>query len=789
MTQPGEYTFVPWFRRGAAADITVADDLTATATGRATMPVRVRLRYVPAAGGPAQPLPPVERTVELVGPGDVRALLPDAVLRLHPPENTRDAVPGELAFAEFYDEDLPWRFTPARAAETATGAGPATRLRPWLALLVLTDDEHSVAPRPDGTAVLTVHPAAELPPVLESWAWAHAQLTGGFADPDAAGAEADTRPDSAVARLLSPRRLLADTAYTGFLVPAFETGRLAGLGLDTATTPAQQASWGAGQADRRFPVYRSWRFRTGAGGGFEALCRGLTGRPAGPGFGKRPVVLDLDGHGLPDPAVAGTPLLEGALRPPDFSRTPYPDFPGTALVAGLESLVDLGADLLDPGTPAPADPIIAPPGYGRLHAGVGRVSDVDDAGESGWVRELNLDPRNRAAAGLGAQVVRDRQEEFMARAWQQVGRLRDANQRLREAELALVVSRSAYAKHLDGLEPDRALLLTAAAHRGLTTTVTGSPGALTAGPVTVRGAVTASRVPNAVQDPAFRRLTRPARPFVRQATGGRTVDAFQHGLIRELDGTVSAAPVLAPPATTVPITAAMTLATAAVAGLTGHADEPKRVFLTLAADDLAARPGLPTARQFADAMTVAATAWRNAHPAAADQGRRLQLLIDAVIAVTADGPGARVALRTAAFAAEFGDDLAGKGFRGVTAVPEVPPAGGKLARMVDVGLAAEVRDDVASLTADLAARLAEQAPPPLPWARWARWRPTCCGPSTRPAASPVGSPISCPGWPTASPSRRASGPAGCSRCSPTRRSRTRWWTPCPRSRPTTCCPA
>ena len=53
-----------------------------------------------------------------------------------------------------------------------------------------------------------------------------------------------------------------------------------------------------------------------------------------------------------------------------------------------------------------------------------------------WLVELNLDLRNRAAVGLGAEIVRARQEEYVQRAWEQVGAVEEANRRLREAELA-----------------------------------------------------------------------------------------------------------------------------------------------------------------------------------------------------------------------------------------------------------------------------------------------------------------------------------------------------------------
>jgi hypothetical protein len=724
MTSPaGAYTFVPWFRRGAVTDIVADDDLTATATGRAVLPIELALSYVPVGGGTARVLPAVTRTVELVGPGDVAGLRRESVLRVHPPDGATTAAPGELAFVEFYDEDLPWRLTPAKAAQATVDGVTVTRLRPWLALLVLADGEFRITAPAGRLPMLTVADGVPLPPVVEIWAWAHAQVAGAEPDAGKVGPRADTDPDTALSRLLSPRRLVAGVTYSGFLVPAFETGRLAGLGLDPARVPTQQASWGAGQSDRRLPVYYIWRFTVGADVRFETLARGLTGRPAGEHLGKRAVDVHLPGYGLDEVPIAHPPELEGALRPPDFTRAAYPDGPGTDLVDALEHLIDLGSDLLDPATEVPLDPIVAPPAYGRLHAGVVRVADVADGDEAGWVRELNLDLRNRAAAGLGAQVIRDRQEELVARAWQQVGSLRDANQRLREAELATAAAQSVYAKHVAGLDADRALLFTAAAHRGL-------PGiAATAVAVdadaagTVHAAVVGSRVPSAVQDLAFRRVTRPGRPFVRAATGTRQVGSLRTGLIAGMDAdpthAVSAARPLPAPVAAVPLTAVTALAATAAGGLAQHAIDSKRVYLTLAATDLAARltsSGIltvPSQADFRAALTTALAAWSARHPAATATTTAVTTLIGQTQKVEADGPGATVTITAATFAAAFGAGLAGKTYRAVTAVPDVVPPGGTVARMTDSGDAQATEDDVGQLGKDLTARLsAVPAPPP-----------------------------------------------------------------------------
>ena len=59
----------------------------------------------------------------------------------------------------------------------------------------------------------------------------HEQPTVGAA----AAAAIAQNPDSAYSRILCPRKLAPHRAYHAFLVPAFESGRLAGLGIDPAT--------------------------------------------------------------------------------------------------------------------------------------------------------------------------------------------------------------------------------------------------------------------------------------------------------------------------------------------------------------------------------------------------------------------------------------------------------------------------------------------------------------------------------------------------------------------------
>src|SRR5690606_30321027 len=118
--------------------------------------------------------------------------------------------------------------------------------------------------------------------------------------------ELASNPDSGVCRLLCPRKLIKETQYTAFLIPAFETGRRAGLQLDYTGVLAQKMSWGKSEdysakpRGTEYPVYKFWTFRTGLFGDFESLARILKAVVMDPELGKRDMYIADAGYGLED---------------------------------------------------------------------------------------------------------------------------------------------------------------------------------------------------------------------------------------------------------------------------------------------------------------------------------------------------------------------------------------------------------------------------------------------------------------------------------------------------------
>ena len=561
----GTYSFLPWLRLGLANNITAAD-MDASVVTRATMSVELTLEGAPVEGEIAL-TQSVARDVALYGPGDVTGINPSAIVKVEPDDNQTNFEPNYLPYIEFYEEDFPWRYTPA-SPDLGTH-----RLRPWLALIVLTDEEFKDAPvlagRPLPAFELTAAAADVMPPAAQLWAWAHVHVNKDLIKQDGVtvstdGEQASARlqtvlknnADHAYSRILSPRRLEPDKRYHAFLVPSFETGRLAGLGLDPAApNPALFATLSAWEdyADRPlgalYPYYKRWSFKTGEIGDFEYLVRLLKPRPPDPRLGRRDMDVQRPGSNLP--GINNKLELEGVLRLGGALKVPAEALSDAAedeaalfeewddpfphpFQTGLADFINLADDYQRSGDP---DPLIVPPLYGRWHALSERILEDENgnalAPTDNWLHELNLDPRFRVPAGFGTKVIEDNQEEYMDAAWGQVGDVIAANRRIRLAQLARETGDILYGKHLGGIR-------SASAERALTVTAPVQRRVMSNG-LTVSHRVGGSAVPQAALSAPMRRIARPRDHIaVKGELGGpQGLD----GMIARINsGEISAAP-------------------------------------------------------------------------------------------------------------------------------------------------------------------------------------------------------------------------------------------------------
>lgn len=574
------YTFLPWLRQGLSNAIIQAET-DANPAPRATIDVQVTLRA--ESIGAAIPDEMVPRRVQLHGPGDVLGIDRAAIVKTEPRHRITNHEPNTLAHIEFYDEDFPWRYTPARA-DAATH-----RHRPWIALVVLEEGEFTESPPKEKLPQsIDISDLAKLPVKEELWAWAHVHVNRNLGhsqstivNDDAAtivakltAVLAENR-DLAYARLIAPRRLEPNKGYHAFVLPSFETGRVAGLGLDVGKVDdAMRGAWEAHAnraqlAPNSFPCYHRWYFRTGNAGDFEYLVRLLQAQPMDARVGRRDIDVQAPGSelkGIVGPAANGVLRLGGALKVPDQDLTddqraeaarfetwdqprPHP------FQRDLAAFINLGDDyaaqsallanqqpqLPDPvgslanGDPDP-DPLVTPPLYGRWHALAQRLLVERDGSAlphtGNWVHVLNLDPRHRVTAGLGTKVVRDRQEDFVNAAWQQIGDVLEANRKLRQAQLGKAASLSWFTRHLETLQtaaPER--LLTVAAPLTRRVVIGAETGA-----VTVRKQLAASAVPVSLLSAPMRRVLRPGGRLVgKLAPVGQAPATVVAGLLDRLE--------------------------------------------------------------------------------------------------------------------------------------------------------------------------------------------------------------------------------------------------------------
>lgn len=494
------YQFHAWARKSIASLITSPDDL---GSGSGLADVRVRIPLEVEVSGKA-----ITKQFSVAGPGDIIGIRQEMIVRTDPRPNSGDFEPNYFPSIEFYDEDFPWRYTPA-----APVGENLCQLRPWLMLLVLTEDEFTKNDRSAPLNSIVIKSAASLPTQTELHLWAH--VHSNFGDPDtpledligSLREKSEMDPDGLFSRIMCPRKLQPDVLYHAFLVPVFEAGRLAGLGLPSDQTPAQQAAWNETSAELELPVYYRWQFRTGAKVDFETLLRMMEPRPTlDPKVGiqelecSNPAYIRVGQEGevpAPTPAVLG---MCGAVKQlstiPSALENPVA---GQAFVQEIKKHLDLVVQAEN----LQQDPVVTIPFYGYHHAKT-REDETPDflPDQKGWPHVLNLDPRNRAAAGLGTLVVQRHQEKFMQNAWTQLPRINEINRKIKSFKLVMEVNerllQSTFAKEASAAGAMLAMIRPVAA-RVKEASVS----------KTMFQTISESQVPNASLSSSFRRLSRP----------------------------------------------------------------------------------------------------------------------------------------------------------------------------------------------------------------------------------------------------------------------------------------
>jgi hypothetical protein len=574
------YSFLPWLRQGLGNNITTGE--TSDVKLRAGINVKLTIKPTKVEGSnfdDAEKL--IEKDVQLYGPGDIVGIDNKVIVKTEPHNWITNFEPNYLPYIDFYEEDFPWRYTPARPN--------GERLTPWLTLVVVKEEEFEDGanmkdkPLPffklkDGKTTIDIFPKADT-----LWAWAHVHvnkdLSNGAAPNTVNAASVNTaitnliniNPDHAYSRIVCPRKLEANIGYYAFLIPTYETGRLSGLGYDLpATLLANDCAW-KNAANNEFPYYHRWYFRTGNVGDFEYLVNLLQPKPADKSVGVRDMDVLHPGSNLPmigDPTDVGNEALKGilklggALRVPfdslkqidkdevikydEWDEHPYPHKFSTAIAKHInladdyvdstkniatvnkEAGIEIENNIGDP------DPVITSPLYGRWHALQQRLlkdkANADLPNNKNWIHELNLDPRFRVSAGLGTKVVQKSQEEYMQAAWEQVGKIIEANNKIRMAQMAKEVSSKFYEKHFLPLMMEKAFMFSAPVQKRILYKN-----------LTAFKQVQDSVVPLAVTTGTFRSITRPRGSIMKKLALTDTINA--NNIVQRInDGEVIVAP-------------------------------------------------------------------------------------------------------------------------------------------------------------------------------------------------------------------------------------------------------
>lgn len=268
-------------------------------------------------------------------------------------------------------------------------------------------------------------------------------------------------------------------------MPAFDAGRRAGLGLEVTEEDKLAPAWDATQPEVDLPVYYHWEFATGAGGDFESLANLLTGQVAGDA-GRRPLRAAGQPFGLGDP---GALEFQGPLL---AVGTPDPPAPTATFRQRLRELLNLSAQ-----------PVVTPPIYGSRQAAQPLVPA--DPEPPRWLRELNLDPGARAAAGLGARIVQERQEQLVASAWEQLGEAEAAARLERRLKFGVAVLGSVVRRHVQPMDAGRVLQFLGPAQTRMR-----------ASPETLQAALARQGVPASLSSAPLRRTLRPAGTLARR---------------------------------------------------------------------------------------------------------------------------------------------------------------------------------------------------------------------------------------------------------------------------------
>ena len=431
---------LPYLRKGLARHIG-EPDVEISSPIRAGFSVKMDLDLHPASEETGDPEKPANKTLKrdflLAGPVDVQSVNERAVSQVVPADKSKGASYEFMPYIGFREEGFGWRYTPEGIRNGL--------LRPWLVLVACKEGEYTLSTDNRGFHQVNLQVETEedfrsfFPTYDDFPLLAHAQINA--PEGQDLNKYIQAHPESGVSRLFCHRPLEEDCLYTLFLLPAYELGRQAGLqnrkGLERVGLTT--LSWGQDLSEQRqrgftWPVYYQWTFTTGAAR-FETLASRLSFIKDAD-YKAMDSALDVDATktGLVRAPLNDIIQVPAALVKNDYKESKLAsegEPGGNGINAELKSLLLKSPVFTRKGKTLSneEDPWVVPPVYGARHV-MAQPKDLDKS--KGFLGELNLRFRNRAAAGMGASVVKRNQEVFTNRAWGQIERINALNQQIRE---------------------------------------------------------------------------------------------------------------------------------------------------------------------------------------------------------------------------------------------------------------------------------------------------------------------------------------------------------------------
>jgi hypothetical protein len=435
----GRFAFLPNVRTRLVADAKPPSE----DVRRLVLSYDVEIRANDSARGARVPV-----EASLRGPGDVIGIRPGAIARVEPEPGLHGFETNYFPFIEFTDSDYAWRYS--------LDSANSKRIKPWLCLLALEPEEFEFVEQGTGPLprIRVIDVAASLPDLRESWAFAHVQVN--LPDDASVSVEETLAGDPArhFSRLLCPRRLQEGKAYALMLVPAYEAGRVAGLGRRETADPFDAPAWDVGETGSlELPVYHQTHFTTNTLEDVEVLLRrlrkltteeaALVGSP-GQASAAKPGYYE-DYH---EPGASFD--IQSALSQLDASPSSVETDPVLAglMKETLETVIAGESEDLEG-----EDPLVSIPPYGWRFRGDDRVS-LARARNGRWFDRINLDLRFRVAAALGAETIRRNQDLFSSICWDQYDEIVEANLRLARLGAARVLAERLSGNRYERLSPD-----------------------------------------------------------------------------------------------------------------------------------------------------------------------------------------------------------------------------------------------------------------------------------------------------------------------------------------------